>query len=167
MSPNKNEFFTAGQDKLLIKWDIQKRKMIEKRVLEFQVQSIDLSLKINILAVGFRNGVVTCLDSNTLKSNGKIANHKNPDKEVLSLLKFSPSGDQLAVSYCPPVSKIYMYSTANWKKTAECRGSPSRIIHIDYSSPADFILTNNTSYEILLFNTKNGALNGNASYFKN
>jgi WD40 repeat protein len=77
---------------LLIKWDIAKRRAIDKRQLESAIMSVDLNLKTNTIAVGFRNGAVTFLDCTSMKSMGKINNHKNPDKEVLSLVKYSPNG---------------------------------------------------------------------------
>jgi microtubule-associated protein-like 1/2 len=118
--------------------------------------SIDLNPRENLLAVGYRNGLVVLLDCTSLKSLSKISNHKNPDKEVLSLVKFSPSGELLAIAYCPPISKIYIYQTSNRKKIGECRGSPSRITCIDFSMAGDFLIANNTSYEILFYNAQNG-----------
>lgn len=164
--PNKNEFFTAGQDRLLIKWDIAKRRALEKKQLEAQIMSIDLNMRENMLAVGYRNGLVMLLDCTSLKSLSKISNHKNPDKEVLSLVKFSPSGEILAVAYCPPVSKVYLYQTSNRKKIGECRGSPSRITSIDFSMGGDFLLINNTSYEILFYNSTNGSQMTRATQFQ-
>jgi len=53
--------------------------------------------------------VVNLHDAGTLNQQRKISNHKNPDKEVLSAVKFSPDGSQLAVGYCPPISRVYLY----------------------------------------------------------
>ena len=78
--PTKNEFITAGEDRLLMKWDMAKRKLIAKKLLDYPVKSIDFSEKINMIAVGFRNGVVGLFEPGALKPNGKISNHKNPDK---------------------------------------------------------------------------------------
>lgn len=82
--------------------------------------------------------------------------HKNPDKEVCSLVRFSPTGNQLAVGYCPPVSKVYLYDMANLKAFKVCRGSPSRIHQLDYSEGATEIMVNNTSYEVLFYNAVSG-----------
>lgn len=57
-----------------------KRKLIAKKVLEYPVKSIDYSERTNMVAVGFRNGVVGLFDLNSFKQSGKISNHKNPDK---------------------------------------------------------------------------------------
>jgi microtubule-associated protein-like 6 len=43
----------------------------------------------------------------------------DPDKEIVSLVKFSPNSDMLAVCYCPPYNEIVLYSTKNWKRVQE------------------------------------------------
>lgn len=78
--PNKNEIITAGEDRLLMRWDMGKRRLISKKLLEYPVKSVDYSEKTNMVAVGFKNGVVGFYELSNFKSNGKISNHKNPDK---------------------------------------------------------------------------------------
>ena len=112
-----NEFFSGGQDKLLIKWDMSKRKLAVKKKVEYEIMSVDYNHKTNTVAVGMKNGMVCFYESNTLKpTGGKIIAHKNPDKEVLSIVKYSPDCSLLAVGYCPSISKVYFYSTDNNKK---------------------------------------------------
>ena len=62
-----------------------------------------------MLAVGLRNGIVNLYDVNTFNYKMKIAKYKNPDKDMISLVKFSPDGNILAVGYCPPISKVFLY----------------------------------------------------------
>lgn len=76
--------------------------------MEGPISCLDLS-KQNVLAVGLSNGTVAMFDGNTLNGLKKISNHKNPDKDVLSAVKFSPDGQQLAIAYCPPISQVYLY----------------------------------------------------------
>jgi len=62
--------------------------------------------------------------------------HKNPDKDMISTVRFSPDGSKFAVAYCPPFSKIYIYDYKNGMSTSKpkvCKGSPSRINSIDFS----------------------------------
>lgn len=63
----------------------------------------------NFLAVGQKNGIVMIFDGNNFNTLKKIADHKNPDREVVSIVKFSPEGNLLAVGYCPPISRVYLY----------------------------------------------------------
>ena len=121
--------------------------------MEAPVSCLDLS-KENVLAVGLRNGVAALFNAQTLASVSKIANHKNPDKDVLSAIKFSPDGSQLAIAYCPPVSQVYLYDISGKpKKTGSCKGSSTRIVTIDFSRAGDTLLS--TSIEPLFYKSPN------------
>ena len=122
--------------------------------MEAPVSCLDLSKK-NVLAVGLKNGVAALFNAQTLASVGKIANHKNPDKDVLSAIKFSPDGSQLAIAYCPPVSQVYLYDIGDKpKKIGSCKGSSTRIVTIDFSRSGDTLLS--TSIEPLFYKTGPG-----------
>ena len=109
--------------------------------------SVDFNSRSNVLAVGMKNGMVEFYDASTLKPVGaKITNFKNPDKEVLSIVKYSPDCSILAVGYCPPISKVYFYTTDGNKKAGECKNCLSRITSIDFTTEGDSIMLNNTSY---------------------
>jgi WD40 repeat protein len=79
------------------------RKCIDKKKLDSAINSLDLSTQ-NILAVGMKNGIVNLFDGNNLKLLNSFFKHKNPDKDMISVVKFSPSGKKLAVAYTPPNS---------------------------------------------------------------
>ena len=98
------------------------------------------------MAVGHTNGVIHIYDSDKLKFIRKIQTFKNPDREVISVVKFSPNGSVLAVGYCPPVSEVFLYNVENGSKIGQCKGSPSRILSIDFSRDGSSIMINNTSY---------------------
>lgn len=63
----------------------------------------------NQLAVGQKNGIVLVFDASNMSILRKIADHKNPDRDVVGTVKFSPDGNTLAVGYSPPISKVYLY----------------------------------------------------------
>ena len=105
-------------------------------------------------------------DSNRLQYVKRIASFKNPDKDVISVVKFSPQGNILAVGYCPPISKVYLYDFDTLKKIGQCKGSPSRILSIDFTRDGSAIMLNNTSYEILFYNASNGSQITSATSFK-
>jgi len=89
---------------------------------------------------------------------------------MISAVKFSPDGSKFAVAYCPPFSKIYIYEYKNGmsgSKPKVCKGSPSRISSIDFSQSGQEIMCNNTSYEILLYDTNSGNLIGSPTKLKN
>jgi hypothetical protein len=67
VSSSKHEFFTGGQDKLLMKWDIIQKKCLDKKKLEGAINFLDVSRNNNLLAVGMKNGVVKIFEASTLK----------------------------------------------------------------------------------------------------
>jgi WD40 repeat protein len=149
-----HEFYTGGQDKLLIRWDASKRKVVNKKKMEGPINCLDLNNS-NLLAVGLKNGIVKLVDSQSFKDIKKITNHKNPDKDVLSTVKFSPDGSLLAVGYCPPISKVYLYDITGdkTKKLGECKGASTRVVSVDFSMAGDRILA--TSIEPIFYKVPN------------
>lgn len=165
MSGNRREFYTGGHDKLLMKWDADKRVKIMKKKLDYPINSLDIN-RAGVIAVGHRNGVVNLFGCNRLDHLKRICDvRKNPDKDVISYVKFSPDGSILAVAYCPPISKVYLYDEKG-NRIGQCKGSPSRILSIDFSRDSSAIMINNTSYEILFYNAQNGSQIGSATSFR-
>jgi WD40 repeat protein len=149
-----------------MKWDINKRKCIEKKKLDGPINCLDLSRN-NLLAVGMRNGIVSLFDGSSLKLVKNVFKHKNPDKDMISVVKFSPDGNKLAVAYAPPYSCIYIYDVDKLDVAPKkCSGSPSRINSIDFSRKGDSFLINNTSYEILFYESSSGQQKKSATEFK-
>lgn len=149
-----------------MKWDTNKRKCIDKKKLDGPINCLDLSRNYT-LAVGMRNGVVSLFDGMTLKFIKDVFKHKNPDKDMISTVKFSPDGNKLAVAYAPPYSCIYIYDVNNLDAAPKkCTGSPSRINSIDFSRNGNAILINNTSYEILFYDSISGQQKKSATEFK-
>jgi len=96
------------------------------------VNCLDIN-KQNLLAVGLKNGTVLLLEGTNLNGDKKIVNHKHPDKDVISAVKFSPDGSVLAIGYAPPVSKVYLYDLQSMKKIGECKGASTRVVSVDFS----------------------------------
>ena len=163
---SKNEFFTGGQDKLLMKWDMLKRKCVSKSKLDSPISCIDLGPN-NVLAVGMKNGIINFYDANTLTFISTVSAHKHPDKEMISIIKFSQDGNKVAVGYCPPYSKVYVWDFNNLSaKPKVCKNTTSRVNSIDFSRSGQEIMLNNTSYEILFYDSGNGSQITSATKFK-
>lgn len=129
-----------------MKWDTNKRKCADKKKLDSAINFLDINRN-NVLAVGMRNGIINFFDASSLKLIDSVFKHKNPDKDMISAIKFSPDGYKLAVAYAPPYSLTYIYDMNNLKANPKvCKGSPSRINSIDFSRNGNSILINNTSY---------------------
>lgn len=64
-----------------------------------------------MLAVGFITGVVSIYNADTLERNDKLtySKIKNPDQEVLNIVRFHSKGKFLAVSYSCPKPKLIFF----------------------------------------------------------
>lgn len=87
------------------------------------------------LAVGCKNGLVVIMNPLDLTEIHKIEEFINPDKDMVSFMKFSPNSSQLLVAYSPPISTVLGFDVKNnFKKSCIMKGSPSRITSIDFSN---------------------------------
>ena len=108
-----NFLYTGGEDQRLMKWDFKSSKKLVKQVkCPYKIRSLDFSSKKNLLAVGFINGVICMYNPHTLDKVDKMifAKIKNPDQEVLNLVRFQFYGRFLAVSYAYPKPKIVFFT---------------------------------------------------------
>ena len=98
--------------------------------LDFPSCAIHISYDANYLACGSLNGTVLIIDPKTLQPT---FNFKDRDAEV-SCIKFSNDNDMLAVGHHAPSCDVILYSVRNhFKKLCVLRGSPARVITIDFS----------------------------------
>ena len=109
MVPNSDHYITCGEDFLLAKWDITKRKQLKRIELKYQAKTVHVSEDAKLVAVGCTNGYVIIYD---IELNEKTI-IKDRKKEI-SEVKFSPNNEYLAVGAHD--SRIFVYSVnQNWK----------------------------------------------------
>ena len=87
--------YTGGDDQRLLKWDYKtNRKVVAEMRTPYKIRSIDYNNYNKMLVVGFVNGVIQCYQSDNLAKVEKLVytKIKNPDKEVLNLVKFDHYG---------------------------------------------------------------------------
>jgi WD40 repeat protein len=129
MNPRTNtEFITVGQDMLMAIWDIRTRKQKKFAKLECSSNAICYSSDGRFIAIGYTNGTLTVLNSDTFAS---YATRKDRKKEI-SEIKFNPDNsvcavgahDQMIITY--DVNKKF----APMKKM---RGHSSTILHLQFS----------------------------------
>ncbi|CAD8171847.1 unnamed protein product [Paramecium pentaurelia] len=141
-------FYTIGEDNILACWLIKDKKMSNCMKLDYPSSAIHISKDYKYLAVGSTNGTVLIIDPKTLMPT---FNFKDRDAEV-SCLKFSPDTEQLAVGHDAPSCDVIIYSIKNhFKKTNVLRGSPARVISIDFSSTCRVLQINDWSQQVLYY----------------
>ena len=158
--PKKNIFFTVGEDKLLAMWDIKTKKLILKCVLEEKSKTIDCSPDCRELAIGCESGNFYIYDAINLKLKYKIEN-KESQKKAIQIIKYSPSGDILAVGGIDSNNKgtihIFLYNAKKkYSFLKKLKGHTSRINHLDFSDDGEFIQSCSSSYELLYHSIETG-----------
>lgn len=153
--PSQGVYYTVGEDMMLASWDIASRSQISNMKLSLGAKTIHIHPDGKSLAVGCLDGttyIVNCSDNKKLAIVNTLK-----EKHEVSIVKFSPNGEILAAGIAPPIDEVLLYSVRkNFATAARLKGSPSRIIHIDFSEDSRVIQFNNTSYEILYFDSNDG-----------
>ena len=146
--------YTGGDDRQLFKWKItEKVKTASVRsIRKYPIKGIDYSPNTNLLAVAYKNGLLELLDGNTLENSDKkpITLNKNPDRDVISLVKFDREGKFLAVCYTVPKNVVMLYDVMAGKYIGEMFVE-SRVISLDFTSDSKKVQLNTESQEYLAF----------------
>ena len=123
-------------------------------------KAIDCSPDCRELAIGCESGNLYIYDAINLKLKYKIEN-KESQKKAIQVLKYSPSGDILAVGGIDANNKgtfhIFLYNTKNkYSFLKKLKGHTARINHLDFSEDGEFIQSCSSSYELLYHSIETG-----------
>ena len=157
--PEKDQYYTVGEDKLLGVWDIQTRKLKQYCILEEAATTVVISPNGKDLAIGCESGNFYIYDANTLKKKSK---KKESVTKAVEEIKYSPCGNYLAVGGIDKDTDGFMHIfifdvTKNYKRIKKMKGHQSRITHIDWSTDSDYIQSNSQAYELLYHSVSSGA----------
>lgn len=159
--PNEEQFYTVGQDCMLAIWDIKTRRQLKFARLDCASDVLEFSPDGKYIALGYKNGQVTVLDSKSFA----IKSVRRDRKKEISEIRFDPTSKIMAVG--AQDSMIYLYSVEKkFKPLRKLKGHHSRILHIDFTENGDALKSVCTSYEILFFDSGTGkqVTSGASSY---
>uniref|UniRef100_A0A8C9W6Z3 EMAP like 2 n=1 Tax=Scleropages formosus TaxID=113540 RepID=A0A8C9W6Z3_SCLFO len=139
--PSMNQFATCGQDKLVHLWDSSSFQPLWSKYIEVLITPlIDVTWLV--------------LDADT----SDLVSVHTDGNEIISVVKYSPDGNYLAVGSHD--NFVYIYAvTENGRKysrVGKCTGHSSFVTHLDWSTDSQFIVTNSGDYEILFWESSSG-----------
>ena len=157
--PERNTFYTVGEDKLLGLWDVDSMKLKQWCKLEEEATSIDVSPNGKELAIGCESGNFYIYDAKTFKKKLK---KKESVTKAIEEIKYSPCGSYLAVGGIDKDKDGFMHIfifdvSRNYTRIKKMKGHQSRITHIDWSNDSDYIQSNSQAYELLYHSINTGA----------
>jgi WD40 repeat protein len=153
--PRRQECFTAGFDHQLIHWNLVTHTRIKKEVLRYKGECIDIDPYGRLLAVGLTDGSVSIYNPEDFNLLNDIFMYLNPDKSVISILRFTPSGDSLVVAYSPPHCEVVIYDAYEPKTHRRLHCGDAKLVALDLSIKGDVMMFNNQAWELKVLDLKN------------
>ena len=170
--PDNERFITAGDDAILRIWSIPEKKMLETIDLNYDFEgkklqidqqthdiafvsratSMDVSQNNRYIAIGCRNGSVRVITING--EMFKFTHLFQVCKEQISVVKFSPNNDSLAIGAHDSV--IYIYSVPEFRKKFVMRKHSSYITQLDWSLNGNALQSNCAGQELIYWDTTIG-----------
>nr|XP_033809957.1 echinoderm microtubule-associated protein-like 3 isoform X2 [Geotrypetes seraphini] len=152
--PSQNLFLTCSYDKQVCMWHSSEHTLAWSSTLEESGLCADFHPSGKVVAVGLNTGRWLVLDTETRQ----VISHYTDGNEQLSVVRYSPDGNFLAVGSHD--NFIYIYSVAEnerkYSRFGKCTGHSSFITHLDWSKDSKFIMSNSGDYEILYWDVAGG-----------
>jgi WD40 repeat protein len=149
--PSEPVFITCANDKTLRFWDTKTHQAIPGKLVTFKDSAVccNYSPDGKTIAVGFDNGKVALVESDTLN----IKYEKKHHAEQVAGVVFSPNGQLLAVGSWDQTAQLMDLES---KSCVTLKGHTSSVTHLSFSEDSKFLVTNSKDYEILFWNTETG-----------
>jgi len=149
MNPNHAHIFaTAAESSKVGIWDISRRTNIRLVETARVARSVAWSPDGNQLAIGCRDGELQVLEFHPVMQQVFWATDCTGPIEDL---KYSPSGDFLAVASRDQFIYIYAVDSNRFSLIGKCSGHSSAVIHLDWSKDGRVIQSSDTAKELLYF----------------
>ncbi|KAH3854417.1 hypothetical protein DPMN_096959 [Dreissena polymorpha] len=150
--PTKDFCVTVSDDKTLRVWDLSDaHKLANSKLLKQGARCVDFSFDGKFIAIGFKDGSFTVVNSDTM-TDVVTLHHR---KEEISDIKFSPDpGKYLAVASHD--NFVDIYNVLGQKRTGTCKGASSYITHVDWDRQGKILMVNSGAKEQLFFEAPRG-----------
>ncbi|KAL8184246.1 UNVERIFIED_CONTAM: Echinoderm microtubule-associated protein-like 3 [Gekko kuhli] len=152
--PSRDLFVTCGHDKQLCMWDGGEHTLAWSVTLEETGLCADFHPSGKVVTVGLNTGRWVVMDTETRQ----VLLTNTDGNEQLSVVRYSPDGDFLAIGSHDNFIYIYSVEESEHKYTrfGRCTGHSSFITHLDWSKDGKFIMSNSGDYEILYWDVAGG-----------
>lgn len=94
--------------------DIKQNKVVSFYIFDYPATICSIDSKGKFLAVALENGLINIFADGELtkeKLKKKVKVCMCPDKDVVSVIDFSPKGDTFLAAYAPPFCEIIIFET--------------------------------------------------------
>lgn len=157
---NPKIFCSIGSDKSVRIFDSSKHKQLKVALLDTIPRSCVYSPDGQLIYIGLGSGITGHEERKegahvVLKEEDLTIVHEARDsKGAINCVKISPAGDIMALGSAD--GAIYVYNTSDYAAKAKCRGHNGRVLHMDFSSDGQYLISNCSAGDMLFWDVEKG-----------
>jgi microtubule-associated protein-like 6 len=154
------QFCTVGADKSIRIWNAATNKLTKMALLDTKAMCCAYSPDAQLVVIGLGSGDPKHEERKeggflVLSEEDLTIFHQARDsKQAISDVKYSPDGGLIAMASYD--RSIYIYSASDYAARARCRGHTGQVMHLDFSTDSQFIMSNCDAGELLFWDADRG-----------
>lgn len=155
-------FCTVGDDRTVRVFDAQEHKQLRVSMLDTIGHCCSYSNDGQVILIGMGTGI----DGEEERKEGAFIALSGEDLTLLyeardsrlaiADIKFSPNGEKIAMASHD--GSVYVYDFKKYRSKAKCRGHSGKVMHVDFSSNSQFLMSNCSNGELLFWDSDGGEL---------